>query len=141
VNVDGTLWSFAGLLSFGAINLVVAAVFLKRREREQAPAVPSQGRWNADQILDVLALSLILLALMAVLILDLQLVLPSAPAIGRLALFVIGALIIRVAGRLFALLPNSPRWLPRFLRGFEITLLVLGVVGLLLTALLRPASF
>jgi hypothetical protein len=139
VNVDGTLWLFAGFLSFGVFNLVVAAVFLKRRERAHAP--PVQGRLTADQILDVLALSLILVVLMTLLILDARLVLPSAPAIGRLALFVIGALIIRVAGRLFALLPNSPRWLPRFLRGFEITLLVLGVVGLLLTALLRPASF
>jgi hypothetical protein len=115
--------------------------FLKRREREQAPAASGQGRLNADQTLDLLALSLILLALMAVMILDVLLVLPSAPAVGRLALFVVGALIIGVAARAFALLPNTPRWLPRFLRVFEITLLVLGVVGLLLTALLRPASF
>jgi hypothetical protein len=139
VNVEATLWVFAAFLSFGVANLLIAAIVLRRRERTLAPAAPVQVRLNIGQILDVLALSLILVVLMTALILDLRLALPSAPAIGRLALFVIGALIIRVAGRLFALLPNTPRWLPRVLRVFEITLLVLGVVGLLLSAL-RPTT-
>jgi hypothetical protein len=140
VNVDGTFWLFTGLLGFGVINLVAAAVFLKRGKRTQSPAAPVHGRLNTGQTLDVLALSLILVALMAVVILDVLLVLPSSPAIGRLALLVMGAIITRVLGRLFALLPNTPRWVPPFLRAFEVALLVLAVVGLLLTLLLRPAG-
>jgi hypothetical protein len=139
VNVEVTLWFFAGLLVFGVVNLVAAAVFLERRERAQGPAAPVNRHLNTGQILDVLALSLLLVVLVAVMVLDVQLVLQSAPTIGRPALYIIAALITEVACRLFALLPDTPRWLPRFLRVFEIVLLVLGVVGLLRTAL-GPAS-
>ena len=90
-------------------------------------------------MLDVLALALIALVVMAALITDVQLILPSAPAIGRPALYVIGALLVEVLKRLFAVLPNAPRWLPRLLRSLEVLLLVLAVIGLVLTVLVRRA--
>jgi hypothetical protein len=138
VNVETTLWFFAAFLSFGIFNLLAAAVLLRRRERALGPDAPSEAHSLIRRTLDVLALSLIVVVLSAVMVLDVQLVVPSAPAVGRPALALIVSLIIGVLGRLFALLPNTPRWLPRFLRVFETALLALAVLGFLLAVLLPP---
>ncbi|HKC91280.1 MAG TPA: hypothetical protein VKE23_08145 [Candidatus Limnocylindria bacterium] len=129
MNVEVTLWFSAAILVFGTTNLVIAAVLLRRHT--PAPAV------SAPPVLDVLARALIALVVMAALITDVELILPSAPAIGRPALYIIGALLIEVLKRLFAVLPNAPRWLPRLLRSLEFLLLLLAVIGLVLTVLVR----
>ena len=98
----------------------------------------SAERWPSASIPDVLALALITLALMAALILDVELVLPVAPEIGRPALYVVGALITESLRRMFPLLPNVPSWLPRALQAFEILLLLLATVGVLLRVLILP---
>ena len=74
---------------------------------------------------------------MAAFIIDVQLIVPAAPAIGRPALSLIGAVLIEVLKRLFAALPNAPRWLPRLLSILEILLIALGVVGLVLALVVR----
>jgi hypothetical protein len=129
VNLEVTLWFFAAILVFATANLSIATVLLRKR-------TPALGT-SAPPVLDVLALALIVLALMAAMIIDVQLILPSAPAIGRPALYVIGALLIEVLKRLFAVLPNAPRWLPRLLGIFEIVLVALAVIGIVLTIVLR----
>jgi len=110
---------------------MLAAVILRRCERELRP--------SAVPVVDVLAFSLIALVLMAAIVIDVQLIIPPAPAIGRAALYILGAVTTEVLKRLFAILPNMPRWLPRALGVFEVALLVLAVVGIILAALLRLA--
>jgi hypothetical protein len=108
---------------------LIATVLLRRRTHP-LPA-------SAPPLLDILALALIALVLMAAIITDVLLVLPSAPVIGRPAVYLIGALLIEVFKRLFGALPNTPRWLPRVLRIFELLLLALAVVGIVLAIVLR----
>ena len=74
---------------------------------------------------------------MAALIIDVQLIVPAAPAIGRPALSLIGAVLIEALKRLFASLPNAPRRLLGLLRILEILLVALAVVGIILTVVLR----
>jgi hypothetical protein len=126
-----TLWILAGLVGLGLVNLMLAAVVLRRRERALGP--------SAVPVVEVLAFSLIVLVLMAAIVIDVQLIIPPAPAIGRAALYILGALTTEVMKRTFAILPNTPRWLPRALGLFEVALLVLAVVGIVLAALLRLA--
>ena len=123
------LWFFAAILSFGVVNLLIAAVVLRRRERASGV--------SAHPILDVLAFALIDVVLMAAMIVDVLLIIPSAPAIGRPALFVIGALMSEALRRTFALLPHAPRWPLRVLRLLEIVLLALAVVGILLGVVIQ----
>lgn len=131
MNVDVLLWFFAAMLILSVANLLIATVLIRRRARTQtAPSVP---------VLDVLALALILLVLMAVMLIDVLLIIPAAPGIGRPVLYGLGAVFFEVAGRLFLLLPNIPRWLPRLLRIFEIALLALAVIGIVLTIVIRQA--
>ena len=128
MSVEVTLWFFAGLLVVATANLLIAMVLLRRRRGLPAPAIP---------VLDILALVLIVLVLMAAMIADVLLIVSSAPAIGRPALYVIGAVTTEALNRLFALLPNTPWWLPRVLRIFEVALLVLAAIGVVLTIVPR----
>jgi hypothetical protein len=130
MNLEVTLWFFVGILVFSVVNLLIATVLVRRRAAQTVSAVP---------VVDVLALALILLVIMAATITDVLLIIPAAPAIGRPVLYGVGALFFEVAGRLFKLLPSTPRWLPRLLRIVEIALLVLAVIGIVLTILIRPA--
>jgi hypothetical protein len=129
VNVEVTLWFFASVLVFATANLLVGAIVL--RKRTSTPAI------TAIPVLDILALALITLVVMAALMIVIQLILPAAPAVGRPLMSLVGALLIEVLKRLFALLPNAPRWLPRLLRILEFLLLALAVSGIVLTFLLR----
>jgi hypothetical protein len=74
---------------------------------------------------------------MAAMIVDVLLIIPSAPAIGRPALLVIGALTFEALRRTFAVLPNAPRWPLRVLRILEFVLLALAVVGILLGVVIQ----
>jgi hypothetical protein len=129
VDLQVTLWFFAAIISFGVVNLLIAAVVLRRRERVSGV--------SAHPILDVLAFALIDVVLMAAMIVDVLLIIPSAPAIGRPALFVVGALTFEALRRTFALLPNAPLWPLRVLRLLEIVLLALAVVGILLGVVIQ----
>ena len=130
MTLEVTLWFFAAILLFSVANLLIATVLVRRRAAQTVSAVP---------VLDVLALALILLVIMAAIMTDVLLIIPAAPAIGRPVLYGVGALFFEITGRLSTLLPNTPRWLPRLLRTFEIALLLLAVIGILLTILIRPA--
>jgi len=129
VTLEIALWFFAAVLSFGVVNLLLAVVVLRRRER--ASGLP------ARPLLDVLAFALIDVVLMAAMIVDVLLIIPSAPAIGRPALLVIGALTFEALRRTFAVLPNAPRWPLRVLRILEFVLLALAVVGILLGVVIQ----
>ena len=74
---------------------------------------------------------------MAAIIVDAQMILPTAPVIGRPVFFVVGALLSEVLGRLFTVLPNAPQWPLRFLRILEILFVALAIVGFVLTVVLR----
>ena len=129
MTLEIALWFFAAVLSFGVVNLLLAVVVLRRRER--ASGLP------ARPLLDVLAFALIDVVLMAAMIVDVLLIIPSAPAIGRPALLVIGALTFEALRRTFAVLPNAPRWPLRVLRILEFVLLALAVVGILLGVVIQ----
>ena len=129
MTLEIALWFFAAVLSFGVVNLLLAVVVVRRRER--ASGLP------ARPLLDVLAFALIDVVLMAAMIVDVLLIIPSAPAIGRPALLVIGALTFEALRRTFAVLPNAPRWPLRVLRILEFVLLALAVVGILLGVVIQ----
>ena len=120
----------AGILTFSTANLLIATVLLRRR-----PARPA-----SPPVLEILAWTLIVLVIMAAAIIDAQLVIPAAPAIGRPALSLIGAVFIEVVKRLFATLPNAPRWLLGVLRILEILLVALAAIGIVLAIALRRPS-
>jgi len=139
MKVDVVLWFFAGILAFGVANLVAATIVFRRRERKLAStSASSSERGRSGPILGVLALALIMLALMAALILDVELVLPVAPEIRRSVLYVVGALIAESFRRMLSLLRNVPSLLPGSLRAFDILLLLLAIVGVLLRVLILP---
>ena len=128
MNVELTLWFFAAVLVFATANLLVGTVVMSRRTTPGTSAIPG---------LDIIALALIALVLMAALIIVVQLILPGAAAVGRPLMYLVGALLIEALKRLFALLPNAPWWLPRLLRTLELLLLALAVIGIVLTIVLR----
>jgi hypothetical protein len=124
---------FAALIAFGTVNLLLATALIRRR----APA--AGGQMTPQAILSVLALGLIAVVLMAALIIDILLIQPSIPAVGRPLAYVVGALITRLMRQLFGLLPNTPALMPRLLTGLERVLFALAVVVAVLSLLLRGA--
>jgi hypothetical protein len=125
------LYVFLVIIAFGTVNLLAARLVLRRRQ-------PVSGqRLTPRTMLDVMALGHITVVLGAALLIDMLLIQPSIPVVGRPLLFVIAALISHFIRRMFALMPNTPAFMPRLLRGFEVALFVLAVVGAVLSVLVR----